>query len=97
MYVIWFWNGKQFKGARGFKLIMDGETAVVSKTVGELSLGFSGYQYRIHGENSKLISWVCVKDSLIATLDAQTHTLSHPSTTKKHMGAILLLKFTLKI
>jgi len=25
-------------------------------------LGFSGCQYRIHGENEELISWVCVPD-----------------------------------
>jgi len=74
---------------------MDGEAALASKTAGELSLGFSRYQYRIHGENSKLISWVCVKDSVM--LDAQMHTLSHASTMKKHMAANLLLKFTLKI
>lgn len=47
---------KQFKGARSFTLIVDGETALVSTR-----MGFSGYQYRIHGKNSKLISWVCVK------------------------------------
>jgi hypothetical protein len=43
------------------KLITAGETALIWTRMGKPSLVFSGYQYRIHGENSKLISWVCVK------------------------------------
>ena len=37
-------------------------TSLVSKRMGKPSLIFSGYQYRAHRRNSKLISWVCVKD-----------------------------------
>jgi hypothetical protein len=39
-----------------------GETGLVYKRVKNPFLVFSGYQYRIHQESSKLISWVCVKD-----------------------------------
>jgi hypothetical protein len=38
------------------------DTAVVSTRMGKPSLIFGGFQYRIHRKNSKLISWVCVKD-----------------------------------
>jgi len=44
------------------KLIAAGETALVRMTTGKRSLVFSGYQYRIHGENSELVSWVRVED-----------------------------------
>jgi hypothetical protein len=42
--------------------IMAGKTAVVSTRMGKPSLIFGGFQYRNHRQNSKLISWVCVKD-----------------------------------
>jgi hypothetical protein len=35
---------------------------VVSTRIGKPSLIFSGYQYRTHRKNSKLVIWVCVKD-----------------------------------
>jgi hypothetical protein len=41
---------------------MAGEMAVASTRMGKPSLIFRGYEYRIHRKNSKLISWVCVKD-----------------------------------
>ena len=37
-------------GARGRKLIMAGEIALVSKKMGKLPLVCSGYQYRICGK-----------------------------------------------
>jgi len=43
------------------KLITAGETALIWTRMGKPSLVFSGYQYRILGENSKFVSWVCVK------------------------------------
>jgi hypothetical protein len=48
--------------ARVNKGIMAGEIAVVSTRMGKPSLIFGGYQYRIHGKNSKFICWVCVKE-----------------------------------
>jgi hypothetical protein len=48
--------------ARVNKGIMAGEIAAVSTRMGKPSLIFDGYQYRIHLKNSKLMSWVCVKD-----------------------------------
>jgi len=38
-----------------------GETGLVYKRMKTPSLVFSGYQYRIHQESSKLIGWVCAK------------------------------------
>jgi phage terminase large subunit GpA-like protein len=48
--------------ARVNELIIAGEMAVGSTRMGKTCLIFSGYQYRIHRKNSKLISWVSVKD-----------------------------------
>jgi hypothetical protein len=52
-FAIWLCKGKQFVGARGRKLIMAGEVALVSKKMGKPSLIFSGYQYRIHGKKNR--------------------------------------------
>jgi hypothetical protein len=41
---------------------MADEIAVVCTGMGKPSLIFGGYQYRIHGKNSKFISWVGVND-----------------------------------
>ena len=49
-------------GARVNKLTIAGEIALVSKRMGKSSLVISGIRCRIHGENSKLISWAFVKD-----------------------------------
>jgi hypothetical protein len=49
-------------GAQGKRLIVTSKIALVSKEIGKSSLGFDGYQYRIHWKNWKLISWVFIKD-----------------------------------
>ena len=49
-------------GVRVDKLMAAGGSALVSMRIGKQPLVFSGCQYRIHGKNSELISWVCVKD-----------------------------------
>jgi hypothetical protein len=61
-FAVWFWNGKQFLGARVNKLIVAGEIAAVYERMGKPFLGSSGYQYGIRGLNSKLISWARVKE-----------------------------------
>lgn len=38
------------------------ETALVFKRMGKPSSVVIGYQYRFHGKNSKVVSWVSVED-----------------------------------
>ena len=53
-------------GARVDKSIITGEIALVCKRIGKPSWIFSGYQYRIHGNNSELISWEILKTNEVS-------------------------------
>jgi len=47
-------------------LIMAGEIAAVYERMGNPSLGFSGYQFGIHGLNSKSMNWARVEENAVS-------------------------------
>jgi hypothetical protein len=64
-FAIWFCNGKQFVVARVRKLIMAGEIALVSKKWGNRLWFLMDISIEFMAKNSKLISWVCVRDKCV--------------------------------
>lgn len=45
---------------------MAGEIAAVYERMGNPSLGFSGYQFGIHGLNSKSMNWARVEENAVS-------------------------------
>jgi len=72
-------------------LIMAGEIAAVCERMGKLSLGFSGYQYGIHGLNSKVISWARVKEKCSKSKEKLKTKLQHEIFSKTDHRCVLNL------
>jgi hypothetical protein len=64
-FPIWFCNGKQFVVARVRKLITAGAIALVSKKWGNCLWFLMDISIEFIVTNSKLISWVCVRDKCV--------------------------------
>ena len=70
---------------------------VVSTRMGNPSLSFSGYQYRNHRKNSKLINWVCIKDKCGKCKGKLKTTLQHEIVSQESTVALQTwLEFRLK-
>lgn len=70
---------------------MAGEIATVYERMGKPSLGFSGYQYGIHGLNSKLISWARVQQKCGKCKEKLKTNLQHEIVSKTDRRCVLNL------